>query len=266
MPTPPLPRNLQPQEAGALVAEASRLATKEADRRGHGRAAYTSLILRSLKQASYSHRNVGHAGLGSAAYSHFTSPIRRYPDLVAHRALLSVLGLGEAQPERRHVEEAGVHSSEREREAMGLERRADRICAAFLLERELFARGWDARFEGEISGLVGGGAFVRFQGELADVYEGFLPVRLLRGDYYDLNETETALVGRRDGHRVRLGDPVTVSVDGVERARGRVDLEPAIELPPVQSKPRKRPPARRPRETRRKAQGTREGQRRRRRG
>jgi ribonuclease R len=259
VPTPPLPRNLQPQEAGTVVAEASRLAAKEAGRRGHGRAAYTSLILRSLKQAVYSHRNVGHAGLGSPAYAHFTSPIRRYPDLIAHRALLAEVGLGEALPERTSVEEAGWHSSEREREAMRLERRADRICAAFLLERELFTRGWDARFEGEVSGLVGGGAFVSFSGELADVYEGFLPARLLEGDYYDLNETETALVGRRHGHVVRLGDPVSVAVTGIERPRGRVDLEPAVEPVRRQRSSRKRPPAKRPRETRRKAQGTREG-------
>jgi ribonuclease R len=258
--TPPLPRNLQPQEAGALVAQASRLAVNEAARRGHGQAAYTSLILRSLKQASYSHRNIGHAGLGSPAYAHFTSPIRRYPDLIAHRALLAELGLGETLPERAHVEEAGWHSSEREREAMRLERTADRVCAAFLLERELFTRGWDARFEGEVSGLVGGGAFVSFAGVLADVYEGFLPARLLQGDCYDLNETETALVGRRHGHVVRLGDPVSVTVAGIERARGRVDLEPAEAAARQEAPRRKRPATKRPRETRRKAQGTREGQ------
>jgi ribonuclease R len=77
-----------------------------------------------------------------------------------------------------------------------------------------------------VSGLVGGGAFVRFSGELADIYEGFLPARLLQGDYYDLNETETALVGRRHGRAIRMGDPVMVSATGIETARGRVDLEP----------------------------------------
>ncbi len=258
IPAPPLPRNLQRQEAGELVAEASRFVAREAKRRGHGRAAYTSLILRSLKPAVYSHRNVGHAGLGSSAYAHFTSPIRRYPDLVAHRALLSTFGGGEEQPTRSHVEEAGGRSSELERNAMSLERRADRVCTAFLLERELYSRGWDTRFDGEVSGLVGGGAFVSFSGELADVYEGFLPARLLRGDYYDLNETETALVGRRQGHVIRLGDPVTVSPTGIETARGRVDLEPAIDGASTE-RPRKRPPTKRPREARRKAQGTREG-------
>jgi len=259
LPAPPLPRNLQPQEASELVAEASRLVKREAKRRGGGRAAYTSLILRSLKQAFYSHRNIGHAGLASPAYTHFTSPIRRYPDLVAHRALLFGLGAGEARPEQGHVEEAGWHSSEREREAMRLERRADRICACFLLERELYGRGWDTRFEGEISGLVGGGGFVRFGGELAGVYEGFLPARALRGDYYDLNETETALVGRRNELVIRLGDPVTVSVGGISKHRGRVDLEPAAERPKRESRPGKRPQGRGSQGKRRKAPGAREG-------
>jgi len=259
VPAPALPRNLQRQEAGELVAEASRLVAREAERRGHGGSAYTSLILRSLQQAVYSHQNVGHAGLGSPAYAHFTSPIRRYPDLVAHRGLLAVIGAGEERPTQSHVEEAGWRCSELERSAMSLERRADRVCTAFLLERELYSRGWDTRFEGEVSGLVGGGAFVSFTGELADVYEGFLPARLLRGDYYDLNETETALVGRRQGHVIRLGDPVTVSSTGIETARGRVDLEPAIDDAKTEARPRRRPPTKRPRETRRKAQGTHEG-------
>jgi ribonuclease R len=179
-------------------------------------------VLRSLKQAYYSDRNLGHAGLGSTAYVHFTSPIRRYPDLVAHRALLSAVGAGEAEPQ--DIREAASRSSEREREATTIERDADRVCASFLLGRELFERGWNVAFEGEVSGVIGAGAFVRFGGELADVYEGLLPVRLMRGDRFDLNETETALVGRRSGREIRLGDPLSVRVDGVEAPRGRVDL------------------------------------------
>jgi ribonuclease R len=229
VPTPPLPRNLQPAETGPLLADVSRLVAREAKRRGHGRAAYTSLVLRSLKQAYYSHRNIGHAGLGSAAYAHFTSPIRRYPDLIAHRGLLATVGAGEEEPERAHVSEAGGQSSGLERQAVGIERRADRVCAAFLLERELFESGWDSAFEGEVVGLVGGGAFTRFAGRIADVYEGFLPVRTLSRDYFDLDETETSLIGRRTGSRVRIGDPVTVRVTSVEAPRGRVDLEPAEE-------------------------------------
>ena len=126
------------------------------------------------------------------------------------------------------MREAGWHSSEREREATRLERDADDVCAAFLLDRELFERSWQAEFEGEVSGVVGAGAFVRFAGEMADVYEGFLPAREWGGrEYYELDETETALVGRRSGSRLRIGDPVTVRVNKIEAPRGRVDLLPA---------------------------------------
>ena len=231
LPTPALPAEtatISPSRAGELVVEASRLVAGEAKRRDHGRAAYTSLILRSLKPAMYSDRNLGHAGLGSSAYAHFTSPIRRYPDLVAHRALLSTLGAGEAEPERADAARVAGWCSEREREAMAAERQADKVCSCFLLERELFESGLDRPFDGEVSGVIAAGAFVRFGGELGDVYEGFLPARRLRGERFDLDQTETAIVGAKTGKAIRLGDPVTVRVDGVEAARGRVDLVPAV--------------------------------------
>jgi ribonuclease R len=228
IPTPPLRGTPAPDEAAELAAQASRLVAKEAARRGHGRAAYTTLVLRSLKQAQYSERNSGHAGLGSAAYCHFTSPIRRYPDLIVHRALLAVLGEGEAAPSAAEAREVASHCSERERESMRIERRADDICAAFLLERELRERGAETLFEGEVSGLIRAGAFVGFGGELGDVYEGFLPARRLGGaERFELNETETALVGQDSQRKLRLGDPISVRVSGVEAARGRADLEPA---------------------------------------
>jgi len=226
IPTPPLRGGLAPRQAGEAAAEASRLVRREAARRGHGRDAYTSLVLRSLKQARYSERNSGHAGLGSAAYCHFTSPIRRYPDLVVHRALLAALGEGEPAPSAAEAREVAWHCSERERESMRIERRADDICAAFLLKRELGEREGEAGFEGEVSGLIRAGAFVVFGGELGDVYEGFLPARRLGGgERFELNATETALVGGESKRRLRLGDPVSVRVTGVEAARGRVDLE-----------------------------------------
>jgi ribonuclease R len=228
VPTPPYREGISPRQAGALAAEASRLARTEAARRGHGREAYTSLVLRSLKQAQYSEKNSGHAGLGSPAYCHFTSPIRRYPDLLVHRALLAALGdRREQAPRLAEAREVAAHCSERERESARIERDADDVCAAYLLRRELNERGGKVEFEGEVSGVIGAGAFVSFGGELGDVYEGFLPARRMRGEYFELDRSETALSGRRSGTTVRLGDPISVSVGGIEPARGRVDLEPA---------------------------------------
>ena len=75
--------------------------------------------------------------------------------------------------------------------------------------------------------MIQAGAFVAFGGELGDVYEGFVPARLMRGEYFELNETETALVGRKTGTTVRLGDPISVKVGRIDGPGGRVDLEPA---------------------------------------
>jgi ribonuclease R len=225
VPTPPLPESLSPQQAADAMGEISRLVAQHVRRTGHGQAALTSLVLRSLKQAYYSPRNVGHAGLASPNYLHFTSPIRRYPDLIAHRALMSGLGMDDVAPRMSDLGEAGEHSSAMEREAMQIERDADDVCLAFLLDKRLHEEGWDAAFGGEVVGLVGGGAFVRFGDE---GFEGFLPARALRGEWWDLNEQGTALVGERTGKTVRLGDPVDVSVRRVDAPRGRVDLVPAM--------------------------------------
>jgi ribonuclease R len=223
--TPPLGQGLAPAQAAEVVAKASRLVIEEAARRGHGREAYTSLVLRSLMQASYSDRNSGHAGLGSPAYCHFTSPIRRYPDLLVHRALLATLGEGEEAPRAAEAREVAWHCSEQERESARIERDADDVCAAYLLERELAERGAEAEFEGEVSGTIRAGAFTAFGGELGDVYEGFVPARTMGDERFELNEAETALVGRESGTTLRLGDPISVRVTGVEAPRGRVDLE-----------------------------------------
>jgi ribonuclease R len=184
-------------------------------------------VLRSFKQAAYSERNSGHAGLGSSAYTHFTSPIRRYADLLAHRALLAALGEGEEAPRLAEARDVAADCSARERESMKIERAADDVCAAYLLERELGERGLDVEFEGEVSGVIRAGAFVSFGGELGDVYEGMLPARRLPGGRYELDRAEVALVNRGSKASLRLGDPVKVKVAGVDPPRGRAELEPA---------------------------------------
>lgn len=224
VPTPAIGELAGPSEAGAVAIEASRLVAAEAARRGHGASSLSALVLRAMKPARYSAENAGHAGLASAAYAHFTSPIRRYPDLIAHRALLSVIDASEERPGAAEVAAAAVDCSDRERDSMRIERDGDDVCAAFLLNRELFERGHDVHFDGEVSGVIGAGAFIRFRGELSDVYEGFYPARRMPGERFEINDVETALVGLRSGGRVGIGDAIEVRVDSVEAPRGRVDL------------------------------------------
>jgi ribonuclease R len=224
VPTPAIADNAGPTEAGEAAVEASRLVAAEAKRRGHGAESLSALVLRALKQARYSDANLGHAGLGSAAYSHFTSPIRRYPDLIAHRGLLSVIDGGEAPPDVHEVAYAAEHCSDTERDSMRIERGGDDICAAFLLQRELFERGPGTVFAGEVAGVIPAGAFIRFRGEHADIYEGFFPARRMPGERFEINEVESALIGMRTGRRVGIGDSIEVRVESVEPPRGRVDL------------------------------------------
>lgn len=221
-----------------------------------GRAALTSLILRTLQQAAYSPKNSGHAGLGTAYYCHFTSPIRRYPDLVCHRALLSAVA-GEPAPRAAGMGDLAEWTSDRERYAMTIERNADDVARVFALERVLFEGGAEQTFAGEVVGLIAAGAFIAFGvPEAASVpasaaasapaadgdaqardpaslaYEGMLPVRRMRGErggreWWELNEQGTILHGEHASSTLRLGDPVEVRVARVDVARGRVDLLPA---------------------------------------
>jgi ribonuclease R len=224
VPTPPAPENIGPGDAADIIAAASQLVAAEIRRRGGaGRLGLTSLVLRALKQARYSPENRGHAGLHSSAYTHFTSPIRRYPDLIVHRALLSAVGRGEVPPRASTLEDAAEWTSDRERDAMSIERAADDVAQAFLLERELFEGKRDREFDGEVVGLVGAGAFVAF----GDGFEGFLPARRLRGDWWELNEVGTILTGEATGATIRIGDPVRVAVRKIEAPRGRVELDVA---------------------------------------
>ena len=183
-------------------------------------------MLRTLKQAYYSPRNLGHAGLRSPRYCHFTSPIRRYPDIVCHRALLAAIGAGELPPPAAELGELGQWTSLQERAAVEIERAADDIARCFLLEREGRERLWD----GEVVGLIGAGVFVAF----GEGYEGMVPLRRLRGErgrgapeWWELNEQGTVLEGTRAGGTIRLGDPIRVRVESIDAVRGRVDLERA---------------------------------------
>jgi ribonuclease R len=231
VPTPPVPGGtLTPQQAADVIGEASQLVADWVARTGRGGRALTSLVLRSLKQAYYDHVNRGHAGLASPRYCHFTSPIRRYPDLICHRGLLSAIA-GEPAPDASFVAAAGPWTSTQERHAMTIERDADDVARCFLLERELFAADdREAGFAGEVVGLIGAGAFVVFGERLQ--YEGMLPVRRLRGDWWELNEAGTMLVGTRSGGAIRLGDPVRVRVGRIDAPRGRVDLLPEDTIEP----------------------------------
>ena len=228
--TPPLPDPLYSTQAAELVGQISRCVDEHVRRAGHGRAALSSLVLRSLKQAYYSPKNLGHAGLHSSCYCHFTSPIRRYPDIVCHRALLATLGAQERTIGRRKLVELGEWASERERQAAALEHKGDDIAACFLLEQILLDRGYEQVFAGEVTGLIAAGAFVVFA-DGGGVFEGMLPVRMLNAgperDWWSLNEQSTILRAERSGAVLRLGDPVSVRVVRVDAAAGRVDLAPA---------------------------------------
>ena len=221
VPTPPAPDELTPSDAATIASAAAELVETYVAQSRRGRDAFPALVLRSLKQARYDPRNLGHSGLASAAYCHFTSPIRRYPDLVCHRGLLRELGAADEPPPAEPAELA-EHVSAREREAAQIEYQADEICLAWLLDSVLYERGWDTHFEGEIVGVIGSGLFVRFD----EVFEAFLPARRLPGDYFEASLLGTALAGRRGGRAYRLGDPIEVRVERIERASGRVEVAP----------------------------------------
>jgi ribonuclease R len=141
--------------------------------------------------------------------------------------LLSAVGAGEEAPRATTLGEAADWTSGRERDAMQIERAADDIARAFLLERRLFEGDESREHDGEVIGLVGAGAFVAF----GDGYEGFLPARKLRGDWWELNEVGTILTGEDTGATIRIGDAVRVIIRRIETARGRVELDVAPQAP-----------------------------------
>ncbi len=165
------------------------------------------VVLRSQMQAIYSPDNIGHFGLNLDRYAHFTSPIRRYADLVVHRALIRALKLGQdglSDAELPRLTETAEHITACERRAMAAERDAnDRYVASFLSEHE------GATFEGRITGVTRFGLFVRLEDTGAD---GLVPVSSLGAEYFMHDERTHALVGERSGKRWRLGTRVQVKL------------------------------------------------------
>ncbi len=167
----------------------------------------SQVILRTQSQAVYSTENIGHFGLALQKYAHFTSPIRRYADLLVHRALIGAynLGPGEMQEgEKAEIDEICMHISSTERTSMEAERGAiDRFTAAFLAERK------GGEFSGRISGVTRFGLFVELNETGAD---GLVPMRSLADDFYIHDEHAHALIGRKHKRVYRLGAAVSVKI------------------------------------------------------
>jgi len=178
------------------------------------------LVLRAQAQAEYNPSNIGHYGLSLARYAHFTSPIRRYADLVVHRALIGALRLGnDGITKRKHedLSEVAQHISNTERRAAAAERDAvDRFTAAFLADRV------GATFDGTINGVTRFGLFITLTETGAD---GLVPISTLAGDYYDHDEAGHRLVGRDTGYAYRLGDTVEVKLREADPITGSLVLE-----------------------------------------
>jgi len=174
------------------------------------------VLLRSMKWAKYSAKNQGHFGLASDAYTHFTSPIRRYPDLIVHRLLKRVLSNKEGKILEEELRKKAEHLSQRERVAMEAEREiVDRYQVRFMREKI------GEEFEGVISGVTAFGFFV----ELNDIFvEGLVRVTSLHDDYYHYHEKQYCLAGERTHKTFRIGDEVRVRVDRIDVERRHIDF------------------------------------------
>ena len=192
--------SLQPRDFNRILAKARGTANETL---------ISEMVLRSQAQAVYSPDNLGHFGLNLSRYAHFTSPIRRYSDLLVHRALLAAYGLGDGDDAFAAGHDVlvrmGDHLSGTERRAMPAERETvDRLVAAFLADQV------GARFEGRITGVVGAGLFVRLAETGAD---GFVPVASLGQDYFAFDEAHQRVAGAATGQTFQLGDSVEVRLD-----------------------------------------------------
>lgn len=175
------------------------------------------LMLRAMAKAEYSPANIGHFGLGFAHYAHFTSPIRRYPDVIVHR-LLKAYNEKVSTYTFESLKKHGEHCSERERVAVDAERDSIKLKQVEFLSTKI-----GQVFEGVISGVTERGVFVN----LKDIYcEGMIRLRDFRSDYFVYNQNLHALVGKSSGKSYRLGDDLTVKVLSVNTSKRQIDFIP----------------------------------------
>lgn len=175
-----------------------------------------TVLLRSMSQAVYGPDNKGHFGLAYDAYAHFTSPIRRYPDLLVHRAIKHILSGKPADKDFDRLKKAGEHCSMTERRADDATREvSDWLKCEFMLDKV------GQEFEGRITGVTNFGVFV----ELDDVYvEGLVHITALPDDYYKFDPGKHALLGERAGRLFQMGDRMKIQVAKVDLDQGKIDF------------------------------------------
>lgn len=181
----------------------------------------SSLLLRSMRKAQYSKDNIGHFGLASKAYTHFTSPIRRYPDLVVHRLLKKYLiendmSMTTIQTLENNLVEIAQHSSEREVAAIDAERDVLDMKMAEYMENHI-----GEEYEGTIDTITNFGFFV----QLPNLVEGLVHVQTLKGDYYNYIPELLAMIGKNTKKMYRLGDKVKVKCIGASKETSMIDFE-----------------------------------------
>ena len=175
-----------------------------------------NIAIRTMSKAFYSTENIGHYGLGFPFYTHFTSPIRRYPDLMVHRLLEHYLEGGPSANAEAY-EEYCKHCSLMEKRAADAERASVKYKQAEYLSDKL-----GQTFPALISGVSEWGLYAEIEGCKC---EGMIPIGSLQGDYYMLDEDNYQVIGRRYGHRYKLGDPVQIRVKGVDMLKKLIDFE-----------------------------------------
>lgn len=200
-------------------------------------AVISTVMLRSMQQAKYSHESLGHFGLSTDYYTHFTSPIRRYPDLIVHRLIRKYLFEKQVDPTTKRVwggkmPEIAQHCSEMERRAVDAERETDDLKKAEFMKDKI-----GEVFDGVISSVTNFGLFV----ELPNTIEGLVHISYLVDDYYHYDEKHMALIGERTGNVFRIGDEISVRVVNVNVEEHSIDFEVAGMKPNRRSERKDRP-------------------------